>query len=197
VDPGEAARAIVSSGPSGASLLFLCGSLRAGSVNAAVLATAARLVPGDVTATIYAGMGELPHFNPDNDREPLAQPVARLRAAVDAADAVLISTPEYAASLPGSFKNLLDWTIGGSGLYEKPVGWINPSALGGARDTYHALRLVLDRAGAVIVGAATADIPVARDRIGADGVIGDAAIRQSIAAVVAALVAAVRAGQRG
>ncbi len=123
--------------------------------------------------------------------------MARLRSAVEQAGAVLISTPEYAGSLPGSFKNLLDWTIGGSGLYRKPVGWINPSGLGGARDTYHALRLVLDRAGAAIVEAATADIPVARDRIGPDGVIGDEAIRQSIAAVVTALVAALRAEQRG
>ena len=177
------------------SLLLLCGSLRAGSVNAAVLATAAQLVPGGVMATIYAGMADLPHFNPDDDREPLAPPVAELRAAVDEADAVLISTPEYAGSLPGSFKNLLDWTVGGAGIYLKPVGWINPSTIGGARDTYHALRLVLDRAGVSVIEAATVDIPVARDRVGPDGLVSDEAIRERIAAVVAALVAAARAGQ--
>jgi len=174
----------------GVSLLLLCGSLRAGSVNAAVLATAARLAPGDATATIYGGMADLPHFNPDDDHEPLAPSVAALRVAVDEADAVLISTPEYAGSLPGSFKNLLDWTVGGSGLYEKPAGWINPSTIGGARDTYHALRLVLDRAGATIIEAAAADIPVARDRIGPDGVIVDDAIRGRVAEVVTALLAA-------
>jgi NAD(P)H-dependent FMN reductase len=179
----------------GVSLLLLCGSLRAGSVNAAVLATAAQLVPGDVATTFYGGMADLPHFNPDDDREPLAPPVAKLRTAVDQSDAVLISTPEYAGSLPGSFKNLLDWTVGGAGLYQKPVGWINPSSLGGARDTYHALRLVLDRAGASVIEAATADIPVARDRIGPDGSVTEEAIRQRIAAVVAALVAAGRQGQ--
>jgi chromate reductase len=177
------------------SLLLLCGSLRAGSVNAAVLATAAQLAPSGVTATVYPGMGDLPHFNPDDDREPLASSVAQLRMAVGQASAVLISTPEYAGSLPGSFKNLLDWTIGGSGLYLKPTGWINPSSVGGARDTYHALRLVLDKAGASVVEAATADIPVARDRIGPDGMVGDEAIRERIGAVVAALVAAARSGQ--
>lgn len=181
--------------PAGISLLLLCGSLRAGSVNAAVLATAAQLAPGDVTATIYAGMADLPHFNPDDDRAPLPSSVVALRTAVEQAGAVLISTPEYAGSLPGSFKNLLDWTIGGSGLYQKPVGWINPSSLGGARDTYHALRLVLDRAGASVIEAATAEIPVARDRIGPDGLVGDETIRQRIAAVVMAVVAAARQAQ--
>lgn len=175
------------------SLLFLCGSLRQGSVNAAVLATARARLPAGVTATVYDGMADLPHFNPDDDREPLAAPVAELRRALAEADAVLISTPEYAGSLPGSFKNVLDWSVGSAGLYLKPTGWINPSAAGGAKDTYHALGLVLDRAGAAVVPEATADIPVARDRIGADGLIADAAIRAAIAAVVAALVDAARA----
>ncbi|MDR3493322.1 MAG: NAD(P)H-dependent oxidoreductase [Ancalomicrobiaceae bacterium] len=174
------------------SLLLLCGSLRSGSVNAAVLATAAACVPAGARGSIYAGMADLPHFNPDDDREPLAAPVADLRRRLGEVDAVLISTPEYAGSLPGSFKNLLDWTVGSGGLYVKPVGWINPSAGGGAKDTYHALCLVLDRAGAAVADAATADIPVGREAIGADGLIADAAICARIAEVVGALVAAVR-----
>ena len=89
----------------------------------------------------------LPHFNPDDDVEPLDPAVAELRAAIDAADAVLFSTPEYAGALPGSFKNLLDWTIGGGEIYEKPVGWINASALGGATDAYESLGIVLRYAG--------------------------------------------------
>ncbi|MDR3374820.1 MAG: NAD(P)H-dependent oxidoreductase [Ancalomicrobiaceae bacterium] len=180
--------------PSNISLLFLCGSLRAGSVNAAVLGTAAALAPASARATTYSGMASLPHFNPDDDREPLAAPVADLRRTLGSVDAVLISTPEYAGSLPGSFKNLLDWTVGSAGLYGKPVGWINPSAMGGAKDTYHALALVLERAGATIVAAAAADIPVSRDMIGSDCLIADAGIRARIAAVVAVLVEAARVG---
>ena len=40
---------------------------------------------------------------------------------------MLFSTPEYAGALPGSFKNLLDWTVGGGETYGMPVGWVNVS----------------------------------------------------------------------
>ena len=46
-------------------ILAISGSLRAGSSNTALLRAAALLVPGDVEVELYAGLGELPHFNPD------------------------------------------------------------------------------------------------------------------------------------
>jgi NAD(P)H-dependent FMN reductase len=77
------------------------GSLRTGSVNAAVLRTAAALATGAVAAEIYEGLDTLPYFDPDADRDPLPPAVSRLRASIDAADAVLFCTPEYAGALPG------------------------------------------------------------------------------------------------
>jgi NAD(P)H-dependent FMN reductase len=56
--------------------------------------------------------------------------VAALRAQLEAADAVLLSTPEYAGALPGSFKNLLEWTVGGDEIYRLPVAWVNAAAPG-------------------------------------------------------------------
>ena len=49
-------------------------------------------------------MAELPHFNPDDDREgePVHPAVAQLRAEITAADALLLCTPEYAGALPGA-----------------------------------------------------------------------------------------------
>ncbi|MEK8121673.1 NADPH-dependent FMN reductase [Methylocystis sp. IM4] len=150
-------------------LLLIGGSLRKQSVNAAVLATAAELAPANARPGIYGRMADLPHFNPDDDRTPLPEPVADLREALERADALLLSTPEYAGSLPGSFKNLLDWTIGGSGLYRLPVGWINPSSHGGSKDTYAALRIVLERAGASIIESPCADVPVPREAVCPNG----------------------------
>ena len=86
-------------------VLLVSGSLRAESVNSAVLRTAAALAGDGIRTTLYEGLGTLPHFNPDDD--PDGGPV-RLADA----DAVLLCTPEYAGSLPGSLKNLLDWTVG-------------------------------------------------------------------------------------
>ena len=45
-----------------------------------------------------------------------------LRSAIAECDAVVFCTPEYAGTLPGCFKNLLDWTVGGSEIYGKRLG---------------------------------------------------------------------------
>lgn len=173
-------------------LILIGGSLRSHSVNGAVLATVAEMVQAGAQATIYQGLAHLPHFNPDHDCAPLPEPVADLRDQLASADAVLFSTPEYAGSMPGSFKNLLDWTVGGGGLYGLPVGWINPSAHGGAHDTYHALRIVLGRTGAEIVEPACVDIPVPRDAIGTMGLIEAIEIRDRLRRPLDALLAAAR-----
>src|SRR5690349_22794738 len=111
--------------PSG--ILLVSGSTRGGSTNSALLRTAAAVAPDGVGAALYAGMTDLPHFNPDDDHDPLPPAVADLRALIGAADAVLICTPEYAGALPGTFKNLLDWSVGGPEMYGKPVAWVNAS----------------------------------------------------------------------
>lgn len=173
-------------------LILVSGSLRSQSVNGAVIATLADMVPAGVEAAIYQGIGDLPHFNPEHDCDPLPEAVAALRAQLRGADAVLVSTPEYAGSMPGSFKNMLDWTVGGASLYGLPVGWINPSAHGGAQDTYHALRIVLDRAGAAIVDEACVAIAVPRDAVGAMGLIETSEIRVHFSMALEALLAAAR-----
>jgi chromate reductase len=167
---------------------MICGSLREGSVNAAVLRTAATLVTGAVSTERYEGLDALPYFDPDADHDPLPPAVACLRASIGASDAVLFCTPEYAGALPGSFKNLLDWTVGGAEMYRKPVAWINAStAPGGAADAHASLRKVLGYLGTDLVEAACVHIRVARASIDAEGVIQDPSIRSGIAGVLAAL----------
>ena len=104
----------------------------------------------------------------------------------------MFSTPEYAGSLPGSFKNLLDWTVG-EGMYEKPVGWINPSAHGGALKTYEVLQIILGYVNADVVDAACVAAPIRRDAIGEDGASTDPLVRERIGAAIDALVEHVRA----
>jgi chromate reductase len=173
-------------------LLLVSGSLRAGSTNAAVLRTAAALVPAGVSAEVYEGMARLPHFNPDDDAEGavLDPAVVELRAAIGAADALLLCTPEYAGDLPGSFKNLLDWTVGGGETYGMPVAWVNVASVAsptGAADAHASLRRVLGYTGSDIVEEACVRVPVPRDAIGADGLVADPAIQEVVAGAVAAL----------
>lgn len=161
-------------------LLLICGSLRAGSTNEAVLRTAAQFAD----ATFYAGMGSLPLFNPDDDHDPLHAAVVDLRTAIDDADAMLICTPEYAGDMPGGLKNLLDWTVGGVETEGKRVAWINahPSP-DGAAGTHRALGVVLRYTGCDVVEDACAHIPLTRDAV-QDGIVTDPAIRSRIGDVV-------------
>ena len=179
-------------------ILLISGSSRDGSTNGAALRTAAALAPEDVKAVLYTGIGDLPLFNPDADREgaPVDERVAAMRAAVAGADAVLVCTPEYAGALPAALKNLLEWTIGDAGTYAKPIAWINaagPAAPSGAADAHDSLRKVLGYAGADIVESASVRAPVTREMVGGDGLVHDDAARGQIAASVAALADHVRA----
>ncbi|GAA5513311.1 NAD(P)H-dependent FMN reductase PA1204 [Deinococcus carri] len=181
-------------------ILMISGSLRAGSTNTALLQTAQAVAPMGVNAVLYTGLGQLPHFNPDDDQGSLHPAVRDLRAALAAADALLFSTPEYAGALPGSFKNLLDWTVGGGETYCMPAAWINAAGTAsptGAADAHASLRRVLGYTGTVIVEAACTRIPVARQSIGAEGLIADAAIREQVASVLGTLATHVWLSPRG
>ncbi len=88
---------------------MLVGSLRAGSWTATLTDSLAELLPADVHASAFAGMGELPHYSEDLDTEHPPAAVVAFREAVAAADALVVATPEYNGSLPGVLKNAIDW----------------------------------------------------------------------------------------
>ncbi|MEF9887074.1 NADPH-dependent FMN reductase [Streptomyces sp. P9-A4] len=166
-------------------ILLLSGSLRSGSTNEAVLRTAQDLAPSvKVRAVLYDGLARLPHFNPDEDADPLPAPVSELRAAIDAAAGILICAPEYAGTLPGSFKNLLDWTVGGTEICDKPTAWINAAAPGRGQGADATLRTVLGYTGADIVEPACVRLPVDRGKVDAEGLITDPDVRRDIARVM-------------
>lgn len=176
----------------GLRLLLISGSLRAGSTNTGVLRTVQAAVPDGITAVLYEGLGALPHFNPDDDAEGASvhPAVAELRHQIGDADALVLSTPEYAGALPGSLKNLLDWTVGGGEIYGKPVAWLNVSGAAaptGGEDAHDSLRKVLGYAGAEIVEAACLRVAVPRGAIGADGLVEDPALRKDLGGAVARL----------
>lgn len=142
-------------------LLLINGSTRTNSTNGAVVRTIAEHLEG---ARVYVGLADLPQFNPDLDQDPLPPLIADLRAAIGAADGLLFSTPEYAGALPGSLKNLLDWTVGGGEMSGKPVGWINCSDRGAA-GAYAELATVLRYADTQIVDAACGRVVVSRSSL--------------------------------
>jgi NAD(P)H-dependent FMN reductase len=107
-------------------ILAISGSLRVASINVALLRAAKRLADPDMDIEIYAELGALPLFNPDDDPQTLVV-VSRLRQQIMAADALLIASPEYAHGITGSLKNALDWMVGNESFVGKPLALWNAS----------------------------------------------------------------------
>ena len=89
-------------------ILGIAGSVRRGSHNRRLLRAAGDTLPSGVELVEWDGLGGLPIFDEDLENDPPAA-VQDLLDAIDAADALLIATPEYNASVPGGLKNALDW----------------------------------------------------------------------------------------
>ena len=171
-------------------ILTLSGSLRAKSSNAALLQAIALVAPPDVSVVHYDGLSGLPHFNPDLDVEPAPAAVVRLRELIAGADALVISSPEYAHGVPGSFKNALDWLVSGVEIYQKPVALLNPSPM--SRFAHPQLAETLRVMSGALVEEACLTLPIAGRGLDAAGIAADPELAQAIRGAMDALTSAVR-----
>ncbi|MGW4243573.1 NADPH-dependent FMN reductase [Nocardia sp. NPDC004722] len=168
-------------------LLLVSGSTRAGSTNSAALRTIAADAGPDLDVRLYDGLLELPPFIPGKTDEPDA--VLALHRQLAEVDAVLFCTPEYAGMIPGTLKNLLEWTIGNADLSEKPVAYVNVAYQGRGEAAVATLRTVVGYAGAEIVEAACGRITVVQSDIGPDGLVTAPDARAALTAAARALAA--------
>jgi chromate reductase len=135
-------------------ILGIAGSLRRGSHNRKLLRAAGAELPPGVGLREWEGLRELPPFDEDLESAP-PKAVRDFREAIEAADAVLIATPEYNASTPGVLKNALDWAsrpFPDNALRDKPAAVIGASTgLFGAVWAQAETRKVLKYAGAQVL----------------------------------------------
>jgi chromate reductase, NAD(P)H dehydrogenase (quinone) len=89
-------------------ILGIAGSLRAGSYNRALLQASQEDAPQDMQIELY-DIAPLPFYNADVEAHGDPEPVKAFKAAIRAADALLIATPEYNHGVPGVLKNAIDW----------------------------------------------------------------------------------------
>jgi len=144
-------------------VLGISGSLRRGSYNSALLRAAAERLPAGAELVPYEGLAEIPPYDADLEEPGAPAAVEDLRAAIRAADAVLVATPEYNHSIPGQLKNALDWVsrpAGQSALMGKPAAVVGASTgMFGAVWAQAEARKVLGALGGRVVEA---ELPVAR-----------------------------------
>ena len=176
-------------------ILAISGSLRRGSSNSALVDALARLAPDWVGVSTYRELGKLPPFNPDLDGDPAPPAVARFRAALQACDAVLISSPEYAHGVPGVLKNALDWVVGSGELVDKPVALINASPR--ATHAQASLTETLDVMSARLVPEASIAIPLQGRALDGNGIAADAELSTALKRAIDALAAAALAKYSG
>jgi len=89
-------------------VLGISGSLRRASYNSALLRAATRLMPPEATLEVASIRG-IPLYDADVEAQGIPAAVSELKEAVVAAAGVLLVTPEYNNSIPGVFKNTIDW----------------------------------------------------------------------------------------
>ena len=171
-------------------ILGIAGSLRKGSYNRSALRAAAKLVPQGAHLETF-DLDTIPPFNSDLERE-LPYSVRAFKAAIQAADAILIVTPEYNYSVPGVLKNAIDWAsrpYGENAWDGKTVGVMGASTglLGTVRAQYH-LRQIFVFLNMFPVNKPEVMIAHADDKFDDDGNLTDQLTAQKIRELLEALV---------
>ncbi len=143
-------------------ILALCGSLREGSSNLALLQSAKILAPPDVEIIIWNAQAALPHFNPDLELSPPPE-VQNFRQLLGRADGLIVACPEYARGVPGSFKNALDWLVGGETFVDKRFAQWNASPR--AFEAQRSLRMVLETMSGILVEEGSLSLPLIKQEL--------------------------------
>ncbi len=178
-------------------ILALSGSLRRGSYNTALLRAAAELAPQGVAVEVRR-LGDIPLYDEDvRTHQGFPPPVAALREAVAAADALLFATPEYNYSFSGVIKNAVDWLSRPPDppLVGKPAAVLStsPGITGGVRAQW-ALKPILASLGAQVLFRPEFALGDARRRFDEAGRLVDEEARARLAQLLESLVALARGG---
>lgn len=184
-------QATASETPRRVHILGIAGSLRKGSLNRMLLRAAGEALPEGVTLEEFDLAG-VPVFNQDAE-DPLPESVARLKERIEAADAILIATPEYNYSAPGVLKNAIDWASrpqGGNSWQGKPVAVMGASMglMGTSRAQYH-LRQMFVFLDMYPVNKPEVMITSAHQKFDEEGRLTDAKAREMVGRLVASLAA--------
>ena len=170
-------------------ILGISGSLRRDSHNTSLLRAAAEAAGPELEFELYEGLKQIPPYDEDDDLEPRPASVARLEEAIEKADAVFFSTPEYNSSIPGQLKNAIDWVsrpVATNALRNKPVAVVGASTGGfGAVWAQAELRKVLAALGARVLDLEL-PVPHAHTRF-EDGGLTDDEIRTRLEEAIEAL----------
>ena len=164
-------------------VLGICGSLRKKSYNRSALMAAAQLMPASMQLTI-TNYDSIPLFNQDVQDQGIPAAVTQLAEEIQAADALLIASPEYNFSISGVLKNAIDWLtrVPVQPFKDKPVALMSATGgpVGGARHQYE-VRKILGGLEALVLTKQEVFINLCQSKFDADGKLVDVAARKAVA----------------
>ena len=172
-------------------ILAVSGSLRTGSYNTALLRAAIDSAPPQLSILRH-DIRPIPFFDADVEREGDPQAIVDFKAAISAADGLLIATPEYHHSIPGVLKNALDWAgrspkgVTNASLAGKPVGIMGTGGAAGTSRAQLHLRQVLAETRSYVMIEPTVLVPLARQKFDDGGKLLDEAVRKQVTDFMAA-----------
>lgn len=177
-------------------VLAISGSLRAASFNSKLIEAARLLAPAGMDIEVYRDLGTIPPYNGEHDTPQPPAAVADLRTRIAAADALLVSTPEYNYGVPGVLKNALDWASTpppASALRGKPVALMgaSPTQFGTVRAQL-ALRQVFLWTGSPVITKPEVCVFRAHERFDTDGRLTDEGTAALLSGLLTALDAEIR-----
>jgi chromate reductase len=168
-------------------IAIIVGSTRRDSINRQLAKALAKL-GGDRLDFTFVEIGDLPLYNQDLEND-LPAPVARMKAELEAADGVLIVTPEHNRSIPAALKNAIDWGTRPWGKSSWPgkiaaVIGTSPGAIGTAVAQSH-LRNVLGSILGLLVMGGEHYVTFKPELIAADGAVADASTQKFLSDFIA------------
>ncbi len=173
-------------------IAVIVGSTRRESINRQLAKALAKLGEDKLDVT-FVEIGDLPLYNQDLEAD-LPPSVSRMKAQLEAADGILIVTPEHSRSIPAALKNAIDWAARPWGKSSWPgkaaaVIGATPGAIGTSIAQLH-LRQILGAQGVLVMGG-EAYITFKPDLIAADHTVSDASTRKFLSDFVASFVSLV------
>ena len=180
--------------PSDRPLTFLgiAGSLRRASYNRGLIRAAVELAPAGTRVIAY-DLAEIPLYNADVEEVGDPGSVAAFKAAIAAADALLIATPEYNHCVPGVLKNAVDWAsrpARRSVLTDRPVAIMGASSgRGGTARAQAHLRDGLTYTNGLVLPLPEVLVAESGARFDADGNLIDPSTRADVRDLLVALAA--------
>jgi chromate reductase len=169
-------------------VLGIAGSLRRASYNRGLLRAAAEAAPAGVTIETF-DLAPLPLYDGDVEAAGVPAPVAALKEAIRAADGVLFATPEYNYGVPGVLKNAIDWASRPPewAFRNKPIALVGASPGGfGTVRAQLSLRQTFVFTDSYVMPKPELWVSRAREHFDESGNLADDAIRDELAALVAA-----------